>query len=130
MEDNFFFEGELSDGETLVGSAELSDATAVRGCESWFCLDLPSVFPHCCCVLSLFPSRIGCNSLERVVVRGMYRHYSVIQAGWSVFFNVLPVRSLKWEKNVSPDTWNRPSEKLLLLTSPGVLTRFPCFLLQ
>ena len=29
-----------------------------------FCLCLP----QCCCVLSAFPSRIGCNSLERAVM--------------------------------------------------------------
>ena len=28
---------------------------------------------------------MGCSSVERVVMGGMYRHYSVIQAGWNVF---------------------------------------------
>ena len=51
-----------------------------------FVFDLLSVLlPTVAAFCRFFPSRMGCNSKERVVLGGMYRHYSVMQAGWNVF---------------------------------------------
>ena len=46
---------------------------------------LSSFVARCCSVESLPPIKEGlCNSVERVVMGGLYGHYSVMQAGWNV----------------------------------------------
>ena len=43
----------------------------------WFVLDFLSV-------LLLLPSRMGCDSVERVVIGGVYRRHSAMQACFNV----------------------------------------------
>ena len=63
-----------------------------RFCDSntrWCALILPwtcgQLVAHWCSVMSLLLSRTGCNSMERVVMGDLHRHFSVMGARWNVF---------------------------------------------
>ena len=51
-----------------------------------FVFDLLSVLLPTVAAFSVFlPSRMACNSMERVLMGGMHRHHSVMHAGWNGF---------------------------------------------
>ena len=59
-------------------------ASATRGSVLWFFFGLLSVLLPTVAAFVAFAPRTGYNNTERVVMGGLCRHESVMQAGWNV----------------------------------------------